>query len=97
MLKDKEGMRSSSCFSRIRKDETSSSKKSMFREDNIGHIDKEISRFHQKIEDLQEQKRKMNIEFKPFEFELSPAKKVERSYTPDSFKKVKQYPQQRQI
>jgi hypothetical protein len=31
----------------------------------------------------------MNIAFKPYDFDLSPAKKIQRDYTPDSFKKMK--------
>lgn len=89
-------MRSSSCFSRIKKDSASVNHQSIIMEDNIEHIDKEINRFHKKIEALEEQKRKMNIEFKPFDFDYSPAKKIDRNYTPDSFKKVKKYDYNRQ-
>ncbi len=37
----------------------------------------------------------MNIAFKPYDFDLSPAKKIQRDYTPDSFKKMKNIQQNR--
>ena len=56
---------------------------------NFNKIDKEIGKFHHKIEELEEQKRKMNINFKPFQYTHSPIKKECPEMTPSNFKKIK--------
>jgi hypothetical protein len=90
--KKKDAIRSSSCFSKIKQNEPCRNELAMKNHEKIDHIDKEINKFHSKITELESQKRKMNIDFTPFEFRPSPARRVATEHTPDHGKKTRNVP-----